>query len=151
MPNNKQIDDTLKYVIDNSPVDTSKLSPDGQRLVQDTRDIIETARVIVAEKNADELFQNFVWHTRDVGWDNAKKDPNDVLPVDKQKARDDAKLGLLWYSSLSGYSSRLLLISQPSNICVLFSLSFLQIPKSGNSSPISPLVAVTSLLVVQRT
>ena len=93
MPDNKQIDETLKYVLDHSPVDTSKLSRDGQKLIQDTRDIIETARLIVLEKNADELFQNFVWHTQDVEWDNAKKDPNEILPVDKAKAKDDAKYG----------------------------------------------------------
>jgi hypothetical protein len=97
MPDNKQIDDTLKYVIDHSPVDTSKLSREGQKLIQDARDVIETARLIVAEKNADELLQNSVWHTRDIEWDNAKKDPNDVLPVDKAKAKDDANHG----SSLS--------------------------------------------------
>jgi hypothetical protein len=99
MPDNKQIDETLKYVIDHSPVDTSKLSPEGQQLIQDARDIIETARLMVAEKNADELFQNFVCHTRAAEWDNAKKDPNELLPVDKQKANDDAKLGLLIYCS----------------------------------------------------
>jgi hypothetical protein len=80
MPSNAQIDETLQYVIDHSPVDKFKLSPEGQKLIQDARDIIKTARVIVAEKNADELFQNFVWHTRDI-------DTNDVLPVDKEKQR----------------------------------------------------------------
>jgi hypothetical protein len=56
--------------------------------------IQETARLIVAEKNADELFQNFVWHTSDVDWDKAKKDPNEVLPVDK------AKYGTLLYQHM---------------------------------------------------
>ena len=44
MPDNQQIDETLAYVRDNSPVDTSQLSPDGQKLVQDVRDIVETVR-----------------------------------------------------------------------------------------------------------
>jgi hypothetical protein len=57
MPSNVQIDETLKYVIDNSPVDKSKLSSEGQKLIQDIREIVETARLIVQEKNADELFQ----------------------------------------------------------------------------------------------
>ena len=43
-PDNQQIDETLAYVRDNSPVDTSQLSPDGQKLVQDVRDIVETVR-----------------------------------------------------------------------------------------------------------
>lgn len=95
MPSNAQIDETLRYVASNSPVDVNALSPDGKKLIQDARDIIETARVMVQEKNADELFQSFVWHTRDVDVDAAKKDPNDVLPVDKTKAKDDGQLGTL--------------------------------------------------------
>jgi hypothetical protein len=93
MPDNKQIDETLQYFLDHSIVDTSKLSSEGKRLVNDTRDIVESARLMVDQKNADELFQNFVWHTRDVDLDKAKKDPHDVLPVDSQKARDDGRVG----------------------------------------------------------
>ena len=65
LPSNQQIDETLKYVLDHSPVDQTKLSPEGRKLVQDTRDIIDTARLIVVEKNKDELFQNFFWHTKE--------------------------------------------------------------------------------------
>ncbi|KAF8639373.1 hypothetical protein AX17_001529 [Amanita inopinata Kibby_2008] len=66
LPSNKQIDRTLKYVLDHSPVDVDRLSPEGRKLINDVHDIIETARLIVQEKNADELFQYFVWHTQDV-------------------------------------------------------------------------------------
>jgi len=45
---------------DTSPVDVDQLSGGGRKLVQDMRDIIETARVMVKEKNADDLFRNFV-------------------------------------------------------------------------------------------
>jgi exopolyphosphatase/pppGpp-phosphohydrolase len=58
MPDNKQIDETLLYVKNTSPVEIEKLSPDGRKLIQDARDIVETARLMVQEKNADELFQN---------------------------------------------------------------------------------------------
>ncbi|RPD56928.1 hypothetical protein L226DRAFT_573722 [Lentinus tigrinus ALCF2SS1-7] len=91
MPSNEQIDRALNYVLQNSPVDTKQLSPSGQRLIQDTRDIIDTARLIVQQKNADELFQNFIWHTRDVDFDQAKKDPKEVVPVDKEKAKSDGQ------------------------------------------------------------
>lgn len=93
MPDNKQIDETLQYLKTTSPVDIDKLSPDGRTLIQDVRDIIETARLMVEEKNADELFQNFVWHTRDVDVSQAKMDPADVLPVGKEKAKDDGQRG----------------------------------------------------------
>ncbi|KAI8986640.1 hypothetical protein BD414DRAFT_486634 [Trametes punicea] len=91
MPTNEQIDRFLKYCLEHSPVDVKDLSPDGQRLIQDTRDIIETAREIVVQKNADELLQNFIWHTRDVDLDQAKKDPSEVVPVDKEKAKSDGR------------------------------------------------------------
>lgn len=91
MPTNEQIDRTLNYVLQHSPVPESDLSPEGRKLISDTRDIIETARLIVKEKNRDELFQNFVWHTRDTDFDKAKKDPNDLVPVDKEKAKSDGQ------------------------------------------------------------
>ncbi|KAI0743264.1 hypothetical protein BC629DRAFT_1599620 [Irpex lacteus] len=91
MPSNEQIDGTLKYVLNHSPVPENELSSEGKKLINDTRDIIETARLIVKEKNADELFQNFVWHTRDTSLDKAKKDPNEVIPVDKDKAKSDGQ------------------------------------------------------------
>ncbi|CCM06183.1 uncharacterized protein FIBRA_08425 [Fibroporia radiculosa] len=91
MPSNEQIDKALTYAINHSPVDTSALSPDGQRLIQDSRDIIETARLMVKQKNADELFQNFIWNTRAVDPSQAKKDPNEVLPVDQEKVKNDGQ------------------------------------------------------------
>ncbi|TDL14084.1 hypothetical protein BD410DRAFT_687000, partial [Rickenella mellea] len=64
MPDNQQIDQTLAYVRDHLPIHVNKLSPEGKKFIQDLRDIVETARLMVAEKNADELFRNFIWHTR---------------------------------------------------------------------------------------
>jgi hypothetical protein len=42
MPDNDQINESLEYAIRMSPVDLSKLSPDGKLLVEDVRDILET-------------------------------------------------------------------------------------------------------------
>jgi hypothetical protein len=42
LPDNKQIDETLEYVKKTSPIDIAKLSPDGKRLIDDARAIIET-------------------------------------------------------------------------------------------------------------
>lgn len=94
LPSNAQIDQTLQYVIDHSPVHVDKLSPDGKKLVQDTRDIIETARLMVQEKNADELFQQFVWHTGEVDRAGIKGSVTGVeVPVDKEKANNDSQQG----------------------------------------------------------
>ena len=106
MPDNAQIDRALTHVINNSPVDEGKLSPEGRRLTQDVRDVIETARVMVQRKNADELFQNFMWSTRQVDLSHAKKDPNEVLPVDGQKVNQDKEQGKLQASFTIIFSSR---------------------------------------------
>jgi hypothetical protein len=89
LPDNAQIDHTLQYVLNHSPVEQEKLSPEGRKLVQDVKDIIETARLIVKEKNSDELFQNFIWHTRDVDADKLKRDPKDVLPENQPDTATD--------------------------------------------------------------
>ncbi|RXW16225.1 hypothetical protein EST38_g9633 [Candolleomyces aberdarensis] len=92
LPSNAQIQETLTYVIDHSPVDVSKLSPEGKKLVQDVRGIIDTARLMVQDKNADELFQNFVWHTRSVDTDSLKDAAASELSegtVNKEKVKED--------------------------------------------------------------
>ncbi|KAH9851443.1 hypothetical protein C2E23DRAFT_732995 [Lenzites betulinus] len=91
LPTNDQIDSILSHISNGSLSGSDSLSPDGQKLVQDSHDIIETLRQLVAEKNADELLQNFFWHTRDVNVDRAKKDPNEVIPVQGDKVRSDGQ------------------------------------------------------------
>ncbi|KAF8983945.1 hypothetical protein BDQ17DRAFT_1393896 [Cyathus striatus] len=93
MPSNQQIDETLQYVLKNSPVDVNQLSPEGKKLIQDTRYIIETARQIVQDKNADELLQQFIWHTRDIDIEEKKAavgGMKDGVPV-PEGARDDGR------------------------------------------------------------
>lgn len=91
MPTNDQIDSMLRYLLDHSLVASGDLSSEGKKMVGDTRDVVETLRLIVKDKNADELFQNFVWHTRDVDFEKAKKDPNEVIPVGNEKAKNDGQ------------------------------------------------------------
>ncbi|KAG2354370.1 hypothetical protein BDR07DRAFT_1207301, partial [Suillus spraguei] len=58
MPDNHQIDEILQYLLKTPLVDENRLlSPDGRKLVQNAREIIETARLMVTEKNADELLE----------------------------------------------------------------------------------------------
>jgi hypothetical protein len=96
MPSNAQIDKTLQYMADHPLVPNAELSRDGQRLFQDFRDILETARTIVRTKNGDEMFQDFVWHTRDLSLENtgAKKNLEEALPVNREKANQDGQDGL---------------------------------------------------------
>ncbi|KZV69328.1 hypothetical protein PENSPDRAFT_676112 [Peniophora sp. CONT] len=67
---------------------------------KDVRDVIEAARVMVERKNADELFQNFVWSTHQVDLSGAKKDPNEVLPVDGNKVQQDKELATKHFRTL---------------------------------------------------
>ncbi|TBU30300.1 hypothetical protein BD311DRAFT_236054 [Dichomitus squalens] len=94
LPTNEQLDRVLSYLSHSSISKADGLSPDGQNLARDAHDIFETLRRLVLEKNADEVLQNFVWHTRDTSFDRAKKDPNQVLPVDGAKAKSDAQQGV---------------------------------------------------------
>ena len=62
---------------------------DSRRLIHDVWDIIETAQLMVQEKNTDELFQNFTWrHTQDIDISQVKNDPGEVLKANKSKAKD---------------------------------------------------------------
>ncbi|KAK0555228.1 hypothetical protein OC861_000504 [Tilletia horrida] len=83
-PTNQQIDDTLRYTISASPVDLEKLSPEGRKLVQDVREIIEISRQIVAEKNSNQEFQNFLHASR-----NADVAGN--VNINSKLTKEDAK------------------------------------------------------------
>ncbi|PVF96377.1 hypothetical protein CPB86DRAFT_874940 [Serendipita vermifera] len=100
MPDNAQIDQTLNYFIKNSPVDISKLSPEGQKLVVDVRSILETIRLQFQEKNADEVLQQFIYHTSSQQFrDRAVKNAKGALPDDsaipnKEDASRDGEQGV---------------------------------------------------------
>ena len=55
------------------------------------RDIIETLRMMVQEKNADELFQNAVWNS--YAGDPSRAKQNNALPVSKDDAKADVDQG----------------------------------------------------------
>jgi len=93
MPDNEQINEALDFALKHSPVELSKLSPDGKLLVEDVRDIIETARMIIAEKNQGELFQNFVHSANNGDPTRGRKSKDELLPVNKEDATSDAKQG----------------------------------------------------------
>jgi hypothetical protein len=81
---------------------------------------------MVQEKNAHELFQNFLWHMRDIDISQAKKDPGAVLTVDMSKAKDDGETGasLISLGMQPCGTRRTILSSSPTR-------------RSGSSSPTS--------------
>ncbi|KAG8861957.1 hypothetical protein FRB96_002400 [Tulasnella sp. 330] len=91
MPDNAQIDETLAYVGGHSFLDIKALSPDGQKLIADARDIVESARLIVKNKNSDELFQNFVYHTSGVDYSKGKVNTDAAAPISQDQAQRDGR------------------------------------------------------------
>ncbi|KAH9474282.1 hypothetical protein JR316_0013445 [Psilocybe cubensis] len=128
LPSNAQIDRALAYLLSSDALSSSSshapttattttggghttttasvnaksLSPQGRRLIQDLKEIISTARLMIAEKNADELVQDFVWHTR--GAATASQGENggmgmggalkDKIPVDREKVDQDSEMAV---------------------------------------------------------
>jgi hypothetical protein len=41
MPDNHQIDHTFNYILSHPPIDVNKLSPEGRKLVDDVRELLE--------------------------------------------------------------------------------------------------------------
>ena len=131
----------MRYVLEQSSVDQDQLSPEGRKLIQDCRDIIETARIIVREKNSDELFQNFLWNTSSVDLSSARKGPNEVLPVDKSKVEDDRRQGMLCFFI---FNSLNLVVMQPHDTFELLAISLLRTLKFARFFPTFPSLVATS-------
>ncbi|KIK67849.1 hypothetical protein GYMLUDRAFT_36633 [Collybiopsis luxurians FD-317 M1] len=98
LPDNTQLDAWLAILQQNlgSEGHSQKLSLQGQKLTTDLRDILETLRLFLSQKNADQITQDFIWNTRDIGVGASLKSDEiakegQVLGVDKDKAREDAQ------------------------------------------------------------
>jgi len=89
-PSNHQVDAALEYVLRHSPIDESQLSSEGRRLVQDLRFIIETAKLMVREKNSDELIQKFLWDTRGLDQGKVDRGTDSSLTKEQQRLKSDA-------------------------------------------------------------
>jgi hypothetical protein len=96
VPSNKQIDVALNSFLAskalNSP--SKRLSPEGQRLINDFKAVVEQAKLLVLTKNEGNLLQDFIWQTEQITGGNAQL-PG--APVDKATAQqhgNDALDGL---------------------------------------------------------
>ncbi|KAF2190228.1 hypothetical protein K469DRAFT_560616 [Zopfia rhizophila CBS 207.26] len=86
VPSNKQIDVALNSTLASKPLSSpsKKLSPEGQKLVADLRDVIEQAKILLLTKNEGNLLQDFIWQTQQISGGNAQV-PG--VPVDKDTAK----------------------------------------------------------------
>ncbi|KAG1401413.1 hypothetical protein G6F60_006399 [Rhizopus arrhizus] len=97
MPHNAQLDDMLTKLINNQTIRSREhmVSDDGRRLLQDFRDLLQTLKRALHEKNQDELFQSMVYHSStqpsraklDTLSKTSDKD-KDTLKSDGKKASD---------------------------------------------------------------
>lgn len=89
-PDNAQLDACLSYLSKRCPPKQShvKLSPDAEELFNAIRSLLTTLRVVLREKNADELIQETMWMT----WEESRD-------VDGSAARHIRTLTMLFVTS----------------------------------------------------
>jgi hypothetical protein len=63
---------------------SKKLSPEGQGLVHDFRDVVEQTKYMLLTKNEGNLIQDFIWQTQQIDGGSAGV-PN--APIDKETAQ----------------------------------------------------------------
>lgn len=85
-PSNKQIDIALNSALQSRALasPSKKLSPEGQKLVGDLRNVIEQAKLLLLTKNQGNLLQDFIWQTQQLSGGNAQV-PG--APVDAETAK----------------------------------------------------------------
>jgi len=101
LPTNRQIDVALNSFLNNKQLrnPNGKLSPEGKALVEDFRNVVEQAKLLLLTKNHDQALQEFIWHTEQLGAAGAQGQapgsagkPN--LPVSKDTANRDGQKAL---------------------------------------------------------
>jgi hypothetical protein len=70
---------------------SKKLSAEGQGLVQDFREVVEQAKILLLTKNEGDLLQDFIWQTQQLDGGNAST-PNAPLSKDEAKQHGNQAL-----------------------------------------------------------
>lgn len=93
MPSNKQCDVALNSALNSKALSnpSKELSEEGQKLVQDLRDVIDQSRKLILSKNDGHLIQEFIYNAQHLGSVEVNK-PG--APVDKDGAKRDGNEAL---------------------------------------------------------
>ncbi|KAI0436234.1 hypothetical protein F4803DRAFT_572777 [Xylaria telfairii] len=93
VPSNEQIDVALNSFISSRALSnpSKRLSPDGRELVADFVDVVKKAQMLLLSKNEGNLFQDFVWQTRQFDASSVST-PNRPLTKDEAKQHGDKAL-----------------------------------------------------------
>jgi len=93
VPSNDQIDVALNSFLASKALSkpSDKLSADGKRLVEDTREVVKQAKNLLLSKNEGNLLQDFIWQT-------TQFDPKSIntpgAPITKDAAQRDGEEAL---------------------------------------------------------
>ncbi|KAG0237230.1 hypothetical protein BGW42_001497 [Actinomortierella wolfii] len=97
LPTNAQLDQFLVRAMTSPSMESRAhmLSPDGKSLYADMKQLLQTLRGVIYEKNEQELFQNLIYHCQSASDSIASKNPS-VTPaldvgVSSQSAKKEAK------------------------------------------------------------
>jgi len=98
VPSNKQIDVALNSFINHERLrnPNGSLSAEGKQLLQDFRNVVEQAKRLMLTKNHDQILQEFIYHTEQLGMagqaPGSAGNPN--MPVSKNTAQRDKQQAL---------------------------------------------------------
>ncbi|KAI0138724.1 hypothetical protein F4776DRAFT_654405 [Hypoxylon sp. NC0597] len=86
VPSNEQIDVALNSFLQSKALanPSKRLSPEGQELVADLKDVVTQTKKLFLSKNEGNLLQDFIWQTQQFD-PNAVSVPN--APIDKETAK----------------------------------------------------------------
>ncbi|KAL0473635.1 hypothetical protein QR685DRAFT_569668 [Neurospora intermedia] len=93
VPSNDQIDVALNSFLQSKALahPSKKLSPEGQQLVADFREVVKEAKNLLLSKNEGNLLQDFIWQTQQF---NPKAVSLPGAPVDKEQAQQHGNQAL---------------------------------------------------------
>ncbi|KAG0129171.1 hypothetical protein HOY82DRAFT_611140 [Tuber indicum] len=93
LPSNNQIDVALSSLTNHSKLRSpnENLSAEGKIILEDFRTAVEEAKRLVLVKNHDQVFQEFIWNTTQLGVKGGPQTPTPGVPVSKETANRDVE------------------------------------------------------------
>lgn len=93
VPSNDQIDVALNSFLESKALSgpSEKLSPEGQALVADAREVVRQAKHLLLSKNDGNLLQDFIWQTQQF---DPKAVPTPGAPLNKEQAQQHGNQAL---------------------------------------------------------
>ncbi|KAJ5380195.1 uncharacterized protein N7496_002623 [Penicillium cataractarum] len=93
LPSNKQCDIALNSALASKALSSpsNELSSEGKVLIEDLRNVIEQAKLLLLTKNEGELLQDFIWQAQNI---NAGDVKGPDMPVSKEVGQQDANKAL---------------------------------------------------------